>query len=268
MANEDCHVLMRLLTPNACFDDEPGKCLKTSPLLLGSEKSASGWTRRRADGATRRCNSGNTGRTLRGKENMEQPCCCARWAQTSSSSGESGQNPSSGRSSAASQRHTFFYADAGSFGDSSVISTDSASLANDVSDCPSPFVGRSAVQSPTSPNANLRMLFNVVSPEIREMETLRQGGVCDGRSCPDRDHCSQHGTGTDSSGNGSSRGTRKHKSLGLLCSRWELFCEHFVPCFMHDSDQYDGLQCSQQTGLDLLPHFLHIVRLVPYLSLN
>lgn len=79
-----------------------------------------------------------------------------------------------------------------------------------------------AMEAPPSPNANLRMLFSAVSPEIRKMQNQKMEEqkyvdvVADGSSL-DTDVMSSQDS--DYSRNGLGHGSRKDKSLGLLCYR-------------------------------------------------
>lgn len=79
-----------------------------------------------------------------------------------------------------------------------------------------------AMEAPPSPNANLRMLFSAVSPEIRKMQSQKMEEqkyvdvVADGSSL-DTDVMSSQDS--DYSRNSLGHGSRKDKSLGLLCYR-------------------------------------------------
>lgn len=101
--------------------------------------------------------------------------------------------------------------------------SNSSSAGTEHSDNPSPSKElQEAMEAPPSPNANLRMLFSAVSPEIRKMQNQKLEEqkyvdvIAEGTSM-DTDIMSSQDS--DYGKNGLGHGSRKDKSLGLLCYR-------------------------------------------------
>lgn len=117
------------------------------------------------------------------------------------------------------------FSDLDSTGDSNSRTSDgTVSNTSDRSDVISPSKElQEAMECPPSPTANLRMLFSAVSPEIRKMQSEQQLQIEQKEEndvvADDSSLETEYTSSQESDFSKSCTGSRKEKSLGLLCQK-------------------------------------------------
>ena len=76
-------------------------------------------------------------------------------------------------------------------------------------------------EAPLTPTANLKMLFSAVSPEIRKMQSQIAASQQEGKPQDANDYDFELLCSSQESDNGKTTNSRKEKSLGLLCRKYE-----------------------------------------------
>ncbi|XP_076466301.1 uncharacterized protein LOC143297735 isoform X2 [Babylonia areolata] len=110
---------------------------------------------------------------------------------------------------------------------------------------------RETMEHPPSPTANLRMLFSAVSPEIRKMQSQRLEQQSDATNSSDHIGGESELISSQESDPGRTmlHGSRKEKSLGLLCEK-----------FLNQYPEYPGVMEQIEICLDEVAKTLNVER--------